>query len=538
VKLTWGVFRGANLADDPRLLSDSVCTNVLDADPTRIGTLLPFKTRSTVATVPSVPQRLGLWRMGRDVPNDSNYWLSWTSYVDAMLAFGSNTTERTFFTGSGSPKWTDNVIGLSGGAPYPQGTRELAVPNPSQAPTAALNVDGSTGTAALRFYVETFVNDLGWESGPSAPSVGVTCKPGATLNLTLNASPPAGNYGFTLRRIYRTQPDVAGASEFYFLREVAIGTTSTTDDARALGELLPTENFLPPPSTAHSICPLWNSMVALLDGRTLLVCEPGFPYAYPLANQKNLQSTGVALKTWGENLLVLTTGAPVHFYGVDPESMTDRPPGRVMPCRNKPSAVALGHGVAWASNEGLAYYGDKGIYIATEGLIKPDQWKAMNPQSMVAGRWNRFYVCCFNDGTRRAFMMDPARPDDGLWFLSLGFDACHYDELADQLYLLEGDTIKKFNAGPGSYSLLASSKKFLQPRPTNFAYAKVEARAYPVTLKVYVDGALQETRSVPNGDAFTLEGKTMGREWQLEVSGSNEVELVRLAHRLDELATA
>ncbi|WP_230685400.1 hypothetical protein, partial [Streptococcus pneumoniae] len=84
----------------------------------------------------------------------------------------------TYYTGDGTPKWTDNSIGLTGGPPYPQASRELAVPAPTTAPAIALTTDG-TGTDATRYYVETFVNDLGWESAPSPISTGLVCKPGA-----------------------------------------------------------------------------------------------------------------------------------------------------------------------------------------------------------------------------------------------------------------------------------------------------------------------------------------------------------------------
>lgn len=522
-------FSGSNQAVDPRQLAEAVCTSIVDADPTQPGSLRPLKARSTVATVPTVPQQKTIWRMGRDVLNDANYWLSWSTVVHAMLAFGTNSTERTFFTGSGTPKWTDTAIGL-GSAPYPQGTRELAVPNPDSAPTLVLNTDGATGTASERFYVETFANDLGWESGPSPVSAALTCKPGAIVDITLTATPPAGNYGFTVRRIYRTQSDVTGTADLYFLREVPIGTTTTSDDARALNDLLPTEGFLPPPSDGFALTPLWNSMVAMLSGKTLYICEPGYPYAYPLRNQKSLRNKPVAMATWGENLLVLTSAAPVHFYGTDPQSITDRPPGIPQACRSALGVVSFSHGVVWPSSEGLAYYGDNGQYLVTLGVVRPEQWRAMNPDTMVAGRWGRFYVCSYDSGggVLKGFMMDPLRPQDGLWSLSSGFDACHYDDLADALYVLEGGNVRKFAAG-AALTATAVSKQFVQPKPVNYGFCKVKATAYPVTVKVYADGVLTDTTAVADSDAFTLSNEFGAEQWQVEVDSANAVQLVRLA---------
>ena len=81
--------------------------------------------------MPSGTQRLTIYRIGQDVISDAVYWLQWTTVVHAVRGFESpDTTERTYFTGSGAPKWTNNVIGLSGGAPYPQVSRDLGVPTP------------------------------------------------------------------------------------------------------------------------------------------------------------------------------------------------------------------------------------------------------------------------------------------------------------------------------------------------------------------------------------------------------------------------
>ena len=124
-------FLGANQALQPMLLPETVGVSSLNQKPGR-GDLRPWKAPSNVATVPS--GRNTIHRMGRDVVSDANYWFSWSTVVHAIRGFdGADTTERTYFTGSGTPKWTDNTIGLAGGAPYPQGLRELAVPAPTTA---------------------------------------------------------------------------------------------------------------------------------------------------------------------------------------------------------------------------------------------------------------------------------------------------------------------------------------------------------------------------------------------------------------------
>jgi hypothetical protein len=530
-------FAGANLAIDPRLLSEHVGVSVIDAEPGS-GDLRPLHDRITVATVPTSPQRNTIYREGRDSPNDALYWFSWSAIVSVIRGFdGTDTTERIYFMGNGTPKWTDNVIGLGGGAPYPQADRELAVPAPTGAAITTLTTDG-TGTDGTRFYVHTFVNDLGWESAPSPVSTGLTCKPGAIVAISSLPAAPAGNYGITLRRIYRTEPGTSGTSAFLFLREIAIGSTSTTDDARQLGEVLPTTGWLPPDTSAFGLIALWNEMAAAITGKTITFCEPGKLYAWPVKYDFPVQNTPVALAKWEQNLLVLTSGAPVLLQGQSPDAMSETPFNVSASCRSARSVVEFEHGVCWASNEGLAYSGS--TTLLTRGILTPRQWKALKPDTIIAGRWGRFYVASYNDGSGvKGFMFDPLAPDQGIWYLSSGFDACWYDKLADVLYVLEGGNVRKFD---GSTTLLTAkfkSKKFRQVAPRNFRWGKVACNAFPVTVIIYCDGAPVFTKVAYTESPFTLPGGFLAEDWQIEVQCAvGTVQAVRLAVDLSDFKSA
>ena len=537
-------FAGANLAEHPRHLPESVGVSIIDAEPGHAD-LRSMRAAVTVATVPSSPQRKTIYRLGRDTVNDANYWLSWSTIVSAIRGFdGDDPTERTYFTGSGTPKWTDNAIGLTGGAPYPQGTRELAVPAPTTKPQIAMTTAG-TGTESTNFYVETFVNDLGWESAPGPVSDGLLMKPGAIVaignTIALEAA-PAGNYGINRRRIYRTQTSTSGAADFFFLREIAIATTSTSDDARTLGDLMATAGWIPPPADAHSLIALWGGMTAMLAGKRILFSEVNAPYTYPEKYDIPTLDKPLMTLAWEQNLLVLTTGRPVLCQGTGPDSMDDSRLALSQPLASVQSAVAMGHGACWASNEGLAYAGSTGQAILTLGVLTPRQWRAMNPSTMVAGRYGRFYVCSYNDGSgRKAFMLDPLAPA-GIWFLSSGFDACFYDDLADALFVLEGGNVRKFDAGTQLVAKF-TSKRFMQTTPRNFCAAKVVATTYPITLTVtarWVDDtgaeiAHVESRTVVNDQGFTLQDGFLADDWQIEVQAPESVQAVRLAMSFDDL---
>lgn len=118
VPITISGFLGANLALDELQLPEQVGVQSLNQRPGRAD-FRPWKEPgTTVATVPTSPQRNTIYRLGQDVVSEANYWLSWSAVVHVTRGYDSDDpTERTYFTGSGTPKWTNNAIGLSGGPP-------------------------------------------------------------------------------------------------------------------------------------------------------------------------------------------------------------------------------------------------------------------------------------------------------------------------------------------------------------------------------------------------------------------------------------
>ena len=103
-------FGGEVQALHPSLLAEHQGTLSRNQRPGR-GDLRSWNAPQTVANVPI--GRQSMYRMGRDVASDSTYWLSWATVVHAVRGFDSgDTTERTYYSGDGAPKVTDNVMGL------------------------------------------------------------------------------------------------------------------------------------------------------------------------------------------------------------------------------------------------------------------------------------------------------------------------------------------------------------------------------------------------------------------------------------------
>jgi hypothetical protein len=544
-------FAGENRALHPTLLPDVQGVVSLNQKPGR-GDLRSWLQPQTVATVPA--GRKSIYRMGRDAAVDATYWLSWASSpVHAARGFDpADTTERTYFTGDGAPKVTDNLA-LDGTDPQdnPAATRALGIPAPATKPTVTTVAGGTSTQNQTVFYVYTYVNDWGWESAPSPPSAANTRKTDDTANLGGFAAVPAGNYGVNRRRIYRTATGASGATEFFFLREIAIGDTSTTDDNRTLGEVLPSTTWLPAPGVPVGagagtegnlthLTALWNGMLAGISGNAVRLCEPYVPYAWP-AEYDIVPPDGkpVGLGVFGQALLVLTTGRPLLVAGSTPEGMDQTPLDMPQGCVSARSIVSMGSGVAWASEDGLCWYGSGGARILTAGLMTRKDWQALVPSSIVGRLYEGLYFGSYStDGgaTRKGFMVNPGDSSAGIYFLDTGYEGMHFDELLDQLYVLDGANVRRWDAGAAGMTWRFRGKLHRAPRPLCFAAGEVSADAYPVTMRVYADGVLRHTQSVANRQAFRLPAGFMAVEWQIELEGTGAVQSAAIATSIAELA--
>ena len=533
--IRWAGYQGENRALHPKLLPDAVGTLSRGQKPGR-GDLRPWRNPLTVATVPA--GRKTIYRMGRDVASDADYWLSWPTVVHAIRGFSADdTTEQTFYTGDGTPKVTNNVMALAS-APYPTTSRPMGIPAPATALTSVKDTGEWTGDVVTFFYTYTFVNDWGWESAPAPVSAQLDRESDATTTLSAFAAAPAGNYGIDKIRIYRTQTGASGATEFFFLREIAYGVTTTTDDNRTLGEVLPTTTWLQPPDDLHHLTALWNGMAAGISGNSVRFCEAYVPYAWPLQYDSiPPDAHPVALGVAGQYLLVLTNGRPMLMSGTSPDSMDQQPVEFSQACVAPESAVSMGAGVAWASMDGLCWWGPStGPRILTAGLMTRDDWQALKPDTIVGQMYEGLYFGSYDDGSgRKGFFIDPSNPT-GLYFMDTGYEAMHFDELQDQLYVLAGTSVQRWDAGATFMTARAKSKQFRAPAPVNFACAEVVADTYPVTLRVFADGALKHTQTVTSRNPFHLPAGFMALDWQMEAETTGAIQGVAMATSMRELA--
>lgn len=532
-------FAGENRAMHPTLIPEPAGTLSINQKPTK-GDLRPWKNPLTVKTVAA--GTTSIYRMGRDVASDTNYWLTWTGSEPVHVVRGPNaedTQERTYYTGNGEPRWTDQTLALAG-ASYPNAFRSLGVPAPTAAMTAVLGTEGDhTGLfPGDYYYTYTYVTDNGEESAPAPVSARLVRY--VTDQAVLSGfAPPPGGYGSVIThiRVYRTQTG-SDSTSFFFLRQDPIsGLTTLADDNRQLQEVLETKGWLPPPADLKCLTGMWGGMMAGISGRGVRLCEPNVAYAWPIAYEYvPLDYSPVALGTFGQNLVVLTNGAPMILSGTAPDSMDEMPVDFVQACLSVRSVVNMGHGVAWASPDGLAYIGAGGPRLLTAGILDRDDWQALNPSSIVACMFDGRYVASYMDGAiRKGFILDPSNPA-GVYFTDKGFTAAYTDDLQDALYVLQGTTILKWDAGATYSSVSFRSRVFRTPRPIPApSCAQVMADTYPVLLTVFADNTQVFSGLVNSAEPIRLPGGYHAQEFDMEVLASGPVQSVAMAHSLDEL---
>jgi len=554
-------FSGENRALHPSLLAEHQATVSRNQRPGR-GDLRSWNAPQTIATVPA--GRSSIYRMGRDVASDAQYWLSWPSVVHAVRGFDpGDTTERTYYSGDGAPKVTDNVMGL-GTAPsptsnFPTASRPLGLPAPS-APLTVTTIEGGTGELISSYYVYTYVNDWGWESAPSPVSTESNRPSDAQATLAGFALPPSGNYAINRLRIYRTATGSSGGTDFYFLREIALGTQSTIDDLRDLGEVCPTVSWSMPPEDLTHLTALWNGMLAGISGNRIRFCEPYVAYAWPQSYDLiPPDSKPVALGVFGQQLVVLTNGRPLIVSGSSPDAMDQQLMDLPQACVSPRSVVSMGSGVAWASEDGLCWIGQGGARLITAGIMTRADWQALKPATIIGAYYEGLYLGSFDDGSGRCgFLIDPASTS-GIYFFDAGFTALHVDPLQDQLYGLSGANIQRFDGRTTPLTYRFRSKVFRAPQPINFSCLEVQAEAYPVTVKVDAldlssstvtslsqrlgarvsapsATSLRYTVSVTGPEAQRLPAGFLAQQWQIDIEGTNPVQSVALATSVEELA--
>ena len=421
-------------------------------------------------------------------------------------------------------------------------------------------------------YVYTFVSAYGEEGPPSAASTVITTDDNATITVSNLSTGPAksnSNLGSgAVKRIYRSNTG-SNTTAFQFVAEIALSANSYDDTSNnnQLAEIIPSTFWIAPPDDDSSTYPdgplkgltaMPNGILAGFTGKRLCFSERFLPYAWPVSYRITLEDPIVGLAAVGNGLVVTTEASPYLVAGTDPGSMSAMKIESTQACLSKTSIVDMGTVVVYAGPDGLVAAAGADVRVITEGVITPDQWQAQYyPSTINATLWKGRYLGFYNTGSGfGGFIFDPRAETKG--FTTLTASALVRGTFTDpddgNAYLIIANQIKKFQGGTTDQTYTWKSKDFVPPKPTSMGFLKVDAEAFPVTVKLYGDGSvIYHSVIAAAGSAFTVTGTTptfsavtiqepvvrlpatVCKDFAVEVSSAKIVNEVCIAESIDEL---
>ena len=281
-----------------------------------------------------------------------------------------------------------------------------------------------------------------------------------------------------------------------------------------------------------------NGIAVGFKENTAYASEPNLPHAWPHQYPADYKIVGVG--SFGQSAAFLTEAYPYILSGVDPAAMSFEKLSLPQACVSQDSIVETGNAVYYASPDGLVVISSGGIDVVTKSILSKEQWQAYNPSSIKASIYENRYVAAYQklDGTRGMLIFDFSGQGATMTECDMNaasaITAMFHDPRTDTLYFAQGTNIVRFDAGSamtGNWK----SKTFRMPFALNIGFGQVIAEGYPVTLKVYADGVLRQTKTIANSNAFRMPGGFRAVDWQVELSANSKVTQARLSTSSQEL---
>lgn len=465
------------------------------------------------------------------------YWFQWPDDVDvAKGAIPSDTENRTYYTGDGPPKMTYAGIATSGFGPYPTVSYNLGVP-PSDVPpvvTVQGQADDEEDTPESRSYVVTYVTHKGEEGPPGPPTSIVEVMPGQTVTLESIPAPPTGAYNIQTTRIYRTA-SAAGDTSFLFVAEIAAGVATYTDTkaTEALGEVIPSVSWDPPPEDMKGLVALPNGVMAGFRGKDLCLSEPYRPHAWPIGYRLQTDYPIVAISPFAGGLVVATTGTPYIVSAEHPAAASMAKIERPRGCVSKRGMVDMGQYAIFPTRDGLLLVAPgQSPALITEAVLTLEQWRSINPETIHAYRWYNRYVAFYQGAYGPGgFILNPQGGE--FTFLDMSAGGGYSDPETGRLYLIRSGNIEEWDAGYSRMTYRWASKVFLEPKENAMTAIRVDAESYPVEVEVHSDGDRVDAITVVDDRAHRIHPHR-GKRWWILIEDTSRVRMISLAENVAE----
>lgn len=526
MRLSLTQFRGEIPRIDKTLLPEGAAQASVDADHSA-GVIEPIRQNVDAHTANADPSDFYLHK-GTD-------WLTFAVNVDVVP--GPVIEDRLYISQAGGDPY---IKIMPGGAEYP-----LALPVPPAPPVVAIDTATSL-TDPLRetvAYVYTWVSIFNEETLPSPPSVTLAVAEDETVQVSFIDAPPSGSRIDRLR-VYRTATSSTGTTEFQFVKELNAATSVYVHDVDAdpLQEVLPSAFYDPPVDALQGFTALQSGIIAAFKGKSLYFCEPYRPHAWPGQYELVTDYEIVALVAFGPILAVLTTGTPYIVQGTAPENMVMERIEQNAPCVSADGVVDVGYAAAYPSTDGLVTLSQSGAQIATASLFSRDQWHALAPETISAGRLAGKYVFSHlpaGASAREAAILDLSGQEPFVIRSSLAATHLRSDIYTGRLHYIDGGTvIREFAGVTAAYGAMRwKSAQINLPTITSFGAILVDGEGMSspsgFMATIYRDGVHHATVSTL-GEPARLPGG-LGRRWEIEVEGSARIDRITMAGDIAEI---
>jgi hypothetical protein len=271
------------------------------------------------------------------------------------------------------------------------------------------------------------------------------------------------------KRIYRSITTGTSA-EYFFIGEVDVTTATFADNVTIIGEPCPTVGWAMPPVGMQGIGILPSGAAYGFVDNEVCFSEPGAVYAWPVQYRMTCASPVVAVKDFGQSLVVGTKGSPEIISGIDPAVMTKYKFPVAWPCASKRSMVSVLDGVVYASPFGLVLVDNAGPRMAADAWFDSSAWRRrVDSNNLLAVEYNGKYVSrvgetlmFFGEGKLVFFSMPEVT-------------ALYTDQANGKLYVVSDGELVEWAAGSARYALDWKSKEIVSPRPLSLGAAKVDA---------------------------------------------------------------
>jgi hypothetical protein len=408
-----------------------------------------------------------------------------------------------------------------------------------------------------RSYLATFVNVYGEEGQPGG-TVESSGPSDASWNLTIPQPPSDASYApYGFVRIYRTVTSAQGATDFYRVVTLPVGTL-TFGDATSdtlLTEVLESTTWAMPETGMSGLIRMPNGVFAAWKDNKVFFSENYHPHAWPAEYIVSVDFPIVGCGVFGNSLVVCTTGNPSIVSGVKASAMSLQKTDAPLACLSRRSIVSAAEGVYYSTEDGLVLVGPSGVQVVTTDIISREQWRTDYGSDTIKGAYQAGMYTGIRtvNGITDMFRFKPSDPSSqGVVYNDRAPLNIGVEPWTGKPFIVDGDhkLYEWDKPGAAHQSYTWRSREFIYPQPTNFTAFQAyfdDTLSNILHLKVWATlrGNGSTVKKLVYNEDVSFSGKEIKLPsgfksdiWQFEFTGTAELQAFLIATTAAELRRA